>query len=288
LLFRPQVWAILCAKALGAGIEVEYVRELIRKRKLAPPLPAAEHENWPWSVKIYTLGRFEVLIDGKRLEFKGKAPRRTLSLLKSIVACGVCGTSEEKLIDILWPDSDGDAAHDSFSVALHRLRQVLGNEKALLLRDGCPRLDPGICWVDAHAFEDLLDRAEGADPEEGERLAEKALALYKGQFLEESGEPWLISCRERLRNRFLRAVWRRGEHLEGTGCLDLAMELYRRGLEADPLAEELYRRLMRCHHTAGQKSEAISVYERCKKVLRSVMGIDPSRETETLYRMLIK
>jgi DNA-binding SARP family transcriptional activator len=173
-------------------------------------------------------------------------------------------------------------------VSLHRLRQILGNEKALQLRDGCPRLDPSICWVDAHAFEEILTRAEKADHDEGEWLTERALSLYRGHFLNESDEPWLISCRERLRNRFLRAVWRRGERLEKLGRFDLALELYRRGLDVDPLAEELYRRLMRCHHTAGQKSEAISVYERCKKVLRSVMGIDPSPETEALHRAIFR
>lgn len=286
-LSRSKVWSILCAKALGAGIEVEYVRALIRKRRLSPPSPTSECENWPWPVNIYTLGRFEVFIDGKRLEFSGKPPRRILSLLKSIVAFGVCGTNEEKLIDFLWPDSDGDVAHDSFSVAIHRLRQLLGNEKALIMRDGCPRLDPSICWVDAHAFEELLDRAEGEGPDEGERLRGKALALYKGQFLEESGESWLISCRERLRNKFLRAVWRRGDLLEESGRFDLALELYRRGLDADQLAEELYRRIMRCHRAAGRRCEAISAYERCKKILRSVLGIDPSRETEALYRSLL-
>jgi DNA-binding SARP family transcriptional activator len=239
-------------------------------------------------VKIYTLGRFEVFINEKPLEFIGKAPRRILSLLKSLVACGVCGTSEERLTDLLWPDSDGDAAHDSFSVAIHRLRQLLGNEKALLMRDGCPRLDPSICWVDAHAFEELLVRAEGEAPEKSERLTEKALMLYKGQFLEETDEPWAISCRERLRSRFLRAIWRSGEHLERSGKFDLAVELYRKGLEVDYLTEELYRRLMKCHHAAGQRGEALAAYERCKKIIRSVLGIEPSPETEALYRAIVR
>jgi ATP/maltotriose-dependent transcriptional regulator MalT/DNA-binding SARP family transcriptional activator len=288
LMFRPKVWSILCAKAMGAGIEVEYVRELIRRRRLSPPFPAAEYESWPWPVKIYTLGRFEVFINEKPLEFSGKAPRRILSLLKSLVACGVCGTSEEKLIDILWPDSDGDAAHDSFSVSLHRLRQILGNEKALLLRDGCPRLDPSVCWVDAHAFEELLVRAEGEAPEESERLTQKALMLYKGQFLEETDEPWLISCRERLRSKYLRTIFRLGARLESASEFVKAADLYVKGIEADPLVEGLYRRLMDCCHAAGQDGEAIFVYKRCEKILRSVLGIEPSPETKALYRALVR
>ena len=288
MVFRPQVWSLLCAKALGAGIEFEYVRELIRRRRLAPPVPAKEYEAWPWPVKIHTLGRFEVIIDGKPLEFKGKAPRRIIQLLKFLVACGPGGTSEEKLIDILWPDSDGDAAHDSFSVSLHRLRQILGNEKALLLRDGCPRLDPNICWVDAHAFEELLAQEEGGGPGESEHLTEKALLLYKGPFLEESSEPWLISCRERLRHRYLRAIRRRGEQLESAADFEGAANLYEKGLEADPLAEELYRRLMKCYNDAGRRGEAVSSYQRCKKILRSAMGIDPSPETEALHRTIFR
>jgi ATP/maltotriose-dependent transcriptional regulator MalT/DNA-binding SARP family transcriptional activator len=288
MLFRPEVWSLLCAKALGAGIEIEYAREVIRRRRLAPPLPAAEYENWPWPVKIYTFGRFDLYNDDRKLEFTGKTPRRIISLLKVLLACDGNGVSEEKLIDILWPDSDGDAAHDSFSVSLHRLRQLMGNEKALHLRDGCLRLDPGICWVDAHAFEELLARAREGGPDEDQRLTEKALMLYRGPFLEETSEPWAISSRERLRSRYLKAVRRVGENLEGTGQFDRAVELYEKGLETDPLAEVLYRRLMECHEAAGQRGEAISVYERCKKILRSVLGVYPSPKTETIYRTLVR
>jgi DNA-binding SARP family transcriptional activator len=288
LMFRPQIWSILCAKALSAGIEVEYVRELIIRRRLTPPLPSSEYEDWPWPVKIYTLGPFEVFIDGKRLEFSGKAPRRILLLLKSIVAFGVCGTSEEKLIDFLWPDSDGDAAHNSFSVSLNRLRQILGNEKALQLRDGVLKIDTKVCWVDAHAFEELFALSEKKSAEDGGRLLEKALSLYQGPFLKGSDEPWAISCRERLRNRYLRGVQSLGERLEGAGQFDMAVELYRKGLETDILAEEMYRRLMICHQATGKMSEAIATYERCRKLLRSVLGIEPTRETEAVYRTLDK
>jgi DNA-binding SARP family transcriptional activator len=288
MLPRPDVWSLLCAKALGAGIEVEYVQELIRKRRLTPPLPAAEYEDWPWPVRIYTLGRFEVFIDGEQLEFSGKAPRRIILFLKALVACGDGGAAEEQIADILWPDSEGDAAHQSFSISLHRLRQLLRNEQAFQLRDGVLKIDPKICWVDAHAFGELLARAEEGGSDEGERLTEKALKLYRGPFLEETNEPWVISRREKLRNRYLRAVRRQGEHLVGIGQFDLAADLYRKGLETDSLMEELYRLLMKCHQSVGQKAEAIATYERCRKMLRSVLGIEPSRETEAVYRELDK
>lgn len=53
--WRPDIMARLCAKALDAGIGVEYVQYLIRERRLNPPLPPFEKgglggieiEHWP-------------------------------------------------------------------------------------------------------------------------------------------------------------------------------------------------------------------------------------------------
>ncbi len=57
----PSMTARLCAKALEAGIEVEYVQEIIRKRNLIPDKESFQLEHWPWPLKIYTLGQFSVL-----------------------------------------------------------------------------------------------------------------------------------------------------------------------------------------------------------------------------------
>jgi LuxR family transcriptional regulator, maltose regulon positive regulatory protein len=284
--YPKEILSLVCAKALETGIEAKYARELIRKGRLTPPSPAAEHASWPWPVKIYTLGRFQVLLEGKQLEFGVKAPRRIISLLKLLVTCGQAGASEEQLADILWPDSDGDAAHRSFSISLHRLRQLLSDAKTLQLRDGVLQINPQICWVDAHVFNGLLALAEKATPEDENRLLEKALSLYQGAFLKDDDDPWAIPYRERLRYRYLKGVQRLGAHLENTRQFDRAVDLYHKGLETDILAEAMYCRLMQCHMAAGRKSAAIETYERCRKVLRSVLGIEPSGETQAAYRAL--
>jgi LuxR family transcriptional regulator, maltose regulon positive regulatory protein len=287
-IYQKKILSLLCAKALETVIEVEYVREFIRKGRLTPPSPAAEYDGWPWPVKIYTLGCFQVLVEGMPLQFSVKAPRRVISLLKLLVACGETGASEEKLADILWPDSDGDAAHRSFAISLHRLRQLLGGAKALQLRDGVLKIDPQICWVDAHAFDGLLALSEKAAPKDGNRLLEKALSLYQGAFLKDADDPWALSYRERLRYRYLRGVQRLGKHLENAEQFDRAVDLYRKGLETDILAEEMYCRLMKCHMAAGRTSAAIETYERCRKVLQSLLGIEPSFETQAAYRAINK
>ena len=78
--WQPAVMAKLCAKALEAGIEVKYVQSLVRKRRLLPKEPPLEIEAWPWPIKIYTLGRFEIFKDDQLLQSKGKVQRKPLAL----------------------------------------------------------------------------------------------------------------------------------------------------------------------------------------------------------------
>ncbi|HMA66584.1 MAG TPA: hypothetical protein VKO20_02085, partial [Desulfosalsimonadaceae bacterium] len=63
--WRPDTITRLCCKALEADIAVAYVQDLIRRRNLAPETPPLEIPNWPWPVKIYTLGRFALVRDGR-------------------------------------------------------------------------------------------------------------------------------------------------------------------------------------------------------------------------------
>ncbi len=72
-----------CKKALEAGIQPDYVRNLIQRRHLVPESPVFSLEEWPWQLKIYTLGRFEIVLDGEVLTFSGKARQKPSGLVKS-------------------------------------------------------------------------------------------------------------------------------------------------------------------------------------------------------------
>jgi LuxR family maltose regulon positive regulatory protein len=63
LFFKPETLAHLCAQALETGIEVDYARQLVRKRDLKPPPGAPLTERWPWPVKVTTFGGFGLWVD---------------------------------------------------------------------------------------------------------------------------------------------------------------------------------------------------------------------------------
>ena len=304
LFWQPQVMARLCAAALDAGIEVPYVRDLIRKRGLTPDEPRACSDAWPWPVKVRTLGTFEVLRDGVPLRFSGKVPHKPLALLKALIAHGgEMGIDQAAFA--LWPDVEGDRAHKACEIAILRLRKVLGLDKAVRLHEGRLTLDPRYCRVDSWALEQCIARADdawsaldrpaggGARSRTAEanalQLTENVLHLYPGHFLPaDSGQPWIVPCRERLRSRIIRAIMRLGTHLELTGQWSRAAECYQKGIETDGLVEQFYHRLMVCHHQLRQRAEVMRDYEHCRAALASDLGIAPSPATDDLYRDLMK
>jgi DNA-binding SARP family transcriptional activator len=114
----------------------------------------------------------------------------------------------------------------------------------------------------------------------------RALDLYHGAFLDGGGGPWALTPRERLRARFLGAIDALSERLMRQHEFARAIDLLERGLAADPVGEELYRRLMRCQVAVGRRAEALSVYRRCERVLSAELGIAPGSQTRSLFDTL--
>ena len=293
--WQPAVMAKLCAKALEANIEVEYVQGLIRRRKLVPKEAPSEIEAWPWPVKIYTLGRFKVLKDDQPLQFAGKVQRKPLALLKAMIAFGGRHVREELLIDALWPDADGDAARFALTSALHRLRKLLGHEEAIIRKDNEIGLDDRYCWIDTWAAERLVERSETASRGNGEErswqqateLIQRAVALYRGSFLSDDPEAtWGMTLADRLRRRLLRQLKLIGERHEEKEQLQQAADLYEEALRVDICAEDVCRRLMILYHQLGRPSEVASIYRQCREALNSQFGINLSAETEELLKTL--
>ncbi len=69
-------------------------------------------------------------------------------MLKALIAFGGKDVGETRLSDALWPDAEGDAARTSFDTTLHRLRKLIGNDKAIVINEGLLSLDDRKVWTD--------------------------------------------------------------------------------------------------------------------------------------------
>src|SRR6185295_18128065 len=286
---RPDLAARLVNFALQQGIETEFVRTLIERNALVAPADASA--DWPFRLRIRLLGGFELVRDGQPVKFTGKAQQRPLDLLKLLVALGGINVDSQQLTAALWPDADGAAAKTSFDSTLFRLRKLLDVENALVLSAGKLSLARSLVWTDVWALEAAFDEAQPGARNDGdgaiapaERIAARVLDAYPGALLGADEHPWIVKPRDALRARFVRTLIRRGEQLEAKGDWEHAIDVYRRGLEADNLAESFYRGLMRALAATGDQAEALNAFRRCRELLSIVLGIKPSAETDHLYR----
>jgi len=271
----PTLLAPLLALALAHGVEPDYVRTLIRRRKLPPP--GSDIPGWPWPLALRAFGEFAIARDGVALVSKGKAQKKPLELLKALIAHGGRSVDAAMLTGLVWPDAEGDDAKTSFDSNLYRVRKLLDVDGALQLAEGKLSLNPELVWVDTWAFETALDAGD----------VDTALALYRGHFLAlDAPVPWTLPARDRLQAKLLRAVLAAGDALEHAALWGRARALYERTLEIDNLAEALYRRLMVCQREAGDPAAALTTYRRCRELLSIVLGRAPSPETEAVRATL--
>ncbi len=278
---QPETLARLCAHALEADIEPCHARRLIAAHGLVPPSPNLS--RWPYPVRIHTLGDWAVVVQGQPLRFSGKARRRPLFLLHSLLARGGRPVPVALLRKAMGDDGEGEAgcSRGAFDMALSRLRRMLSLPGLLRLEDGHLSLDEERCWVDAWACDRLLGLAD-AHPECGRALLERALHLHEGEFLPGEDFAWAVLARERIRARLLRVSRRVGESLEAGGHWAEAGELYERLREGFPLDEDLCLHLIRSHVRRQQHAQAASLYAHCRELLARVLGVLPNPAIRSL------
>lgn len=289
----PDVMVRLCIIALEHGIETAYVQEFIRRHGLFPVTPPLKLENWPWAVKIYTLGDFIIELDGLPLTFSGKAQKKPLELLQALIALGGENVKDDQITDLLWPEADGDMARQSYRAAVSRLRRLLRHEKAIVTGTGKIGLNRCIVWVDIWAFE----RAMETDSKEEDSAIHtekppvsklfRTLEQYSDEFLCGCSWPWVLPMRKGLKNRALNAIMDLGSRLEDSGEMEWAIKYYRKGLEIDPLVEGLYQKLIDCYGKLGRGAEAVHIFNSCREKFLSELGIHPSEQTVEILKRYI-
>lgn len=145
----------------------------------------------PRSLRLRTLGGLSI--------GEGNSPthrsRRALALLGLAAAAGADGVERDRVLALLWPESDSERANNSVRQVLFGIRRDLG-AGGIIYEAGRFRLNPVIFTVDLWDFEHAI-RTQDAD---------RVAALYTGPFLDAfhvaglgAFERWVDGERARLR-----------------------------------------------------------------------------------------
>lgn len=275
--------------ALENDIEAKSVLDFVAQRKLLTPKP--EWKNWPWAVKIYCLGKLEILITDQPLFAKGRTPIKVIELLQMILAFGGREVSIDRIEPLLWP-GQGRHGDSGFKSALYRLRKILG-EDAILVKDHHLSLNPEKVWVDAWALESELNRvqsgAKEATQQELEAVAPRILQAYRGHLAADVGvQLRSVVHAEALWGKVRRFLLRLAEFRTATKEYQRAAEIYRFAIQHDSLASEFYRGLIEVLIQMNRYAEALETYNLYARTVRTMLNRESTTELIEMAHLLGK
>lgn len=263
--WRDAVVATQCAKALAHGIEPEFVRKIIRARRLQPPPDAPVPPSWQLPVEIRVLGPFGIEIDGRAIAASGKTPKKPLELLKLLVGLGgqACKT---RLAEVLWPHLDDIAAQQVLRVTLHRLRNLVGHDGIVCLA-GRVSIDEHRCRVDLLGMFRDLASLEQAPGQQADLLFDLLARHAAGVFPGEPEAGWAADVRHQLRARLSACLHARTQACAAAAQWEDLAACCERGLAFDAHDAAFHHGLIQACLELGRPREARDAYLRCVELV---------------------
>ncbi|MBC5824173.1 MAG: winged helix-turn-helix domain-containing protein [Candidatus Eremiobacteraeota bacterium] len=243
---------------------------------LLPELRPAEPAG---ALRVEMLGPFRVLLSGRPVPPESWKRRKAPELFAFLIASKGAPVSRARLIDLYWPDSDADAAHDSLRVTISAIRKAVG-DVVQFQSNGYRFAAPADAVVDADLFENHIEQARQADVRgdaPGARRAYQLAAdLYRGDYLDGLGDAgWQWRQRERFRAECLEALRWLARDCERSNDAVRQRSLLDRLLEVAPFDLEAVRMRLRSLVADGRLADARRDYLAWCSSYRHAVGMDP-------------
>ena len=186
----------------------------------------------------------------------------------------------ETLAALFWPDLSAKDGRNNLRQALFKLKRLLGDSKQpffITTRTTIQFNRQPNDWLDIEAI-------TTAD-------ADELLRLYTAPFLDQlylddcqEFEEWTLIQREWVHQQAMRRFYDMAEKALSDGEYENASQLAARQISLDRWRESAWQQSMRVLAAQNKYSSALAQYESCRVVLADELGVEPARETTTLYR----
>ena len=229
-------------------------------------------------LEIFTLGGLSIRRESQPIS---KLANRKAEALLVYLAITQKPQSREVLAELLWEERSQSQALSNLRVVLHRLRQDL--DKYVTVTHDTAGISPAV-WVDVLEMQQKLASGQ----------CEEAVALYQGDFLQgfylrqaRGFEEWATVERQLWRQTVIDTLHQLVDASLASGEWQSGLLHSRRLLQLESLDEAAHRKTMLLLVSSGQRSAAIAQFETCRKLLEKGLGVEPSTETEDLYREIL-
>ena len=251
-------------------------------------------------INVTMFGKFTLKQEGMEVphavSLTGRS-RRLWTLTAYLILNRNRGVSAQELIDLLWPEAENDNPLSTLQNNVSRARAALAelgftHAKVIIHNEkGYYRWAPDReTQLDVEQFETLAKAALAEeDMEKSVALAQKAVALYTGDFLTESAaEFWCINLNTYYRSLYTRLCRAAVDRLLKLGRITDAEKLCTGVIRLDPAAEEFSVFLMQALIKNKSPKKALEHYDYIAALYREVYGVSPSAELEAQKALAVQ
>ena len=235
---------------------------------------------------VSLLGEQGITDDGTSVQVRSL---RAVALVAFLAVHAGTPQSRQRIAGTFWPESTDAQALTNLRRELHHLRQILGEERSLVVtsRDLCWD-DTDTCTVDLRIFDRARAAALAAGDDAGVLApAATAVECYKGDLLPGVYDLWVLDARSELDRQCAELCDLLGAARARAGDLPGAAQVARRRIQLQPLEEIGYRDLMLLQADLGDLAGAVSTYHHCASVLERELGVIPDPVTRQAFQRLI-
>lgn len=241
------------------------------------------------------LGGLHMTRNGKVLSADISRTKQVCNLAGFLIANRHKELTQDDIMNALWAHEESENPANALKNLAYRLRntlKVLNNpgEKISYIR-----IKRGVyswnnenpCIVDIEEMERYRSLAGNPNVGDSEKieLYEKALELYKGDFLPKSAfEEWVISLSEYYRRVYLDCTYKLIALLKKQNRYERIVYVCERATEFVPFEEKVHENLIRALATVGNQEQAISHYEYVNNMFYKELGVRTSDSLRGLYQ----
>jgi DNA-binding SARP family transcriptional activator len=274
-LCTPQLMTTLMSEAVRCGIETDYVRTLAAERYAIGIL--ADGTLIPL-LKMYTLGRIELELDGRTIAREVDLTANLRQLLVLLLTAPGQQLHQEIIQENLWPNVSAGKARGSFDNLVFRLRKtfaaLLGEQAVsnyLSMQKGVLRLDN--CQIDfvdfAFQAKKGLTHLRKKEFWQADNAMRKALHIWQGELFPGAALNDISEQRRQdLLLLFLEVTQGWAQTLAVGGRASEAVEICRTALKYEPTHAELNRSLYNLYVNSGEIVQARKTLEAYEAALR--------------------
>lgn len=248
-------------------------------------------------VNVYLLGKFEMIVDGKKASQVLNNSKKGKLLLQYLLLHKEASITSSDLCEVLWPNDCSANPESALKTLVSRIRAILDQfddtlGKCIVTSRGAYRWNNELeCTVDVLEFEarcqELL-RASAMD-DTAIKQFEDTLGMYMGDLSRgNEGETWLVSRSTYYHTLYLKVAAHAVRLLKVQNAFEAIIRICRRALDIDSFDEVMHLELMDALVKSNRSNEALIQYRHATNLHYNYLGIRPPERIQNFYKQIIQ